>query len=98
MTGILDGMYVILSDIFYKRRNENKDEWIILSSELNINLLNFLYKRFTEDKDGLPKVEDLDLKKKQYYWGIALRFYTEKEDRIKAMRAAYALCLITSTD
>ena len=56
----------------------------------------YLYLKFI--RDGVAPIETLSLEKKEKYWDIALRYYTDKEQRIKAMKAAYTLSLITSND
>ena len=93
---MFEKIYLMLADNFFERQNKGTDEWLSLKLSVPLRLLNELYLKFI--RDGVAPIETLSLEQKQKYWDIALRYYTDKEQRIKAMKAAYTLSLITSND
>jgi len=76
---------------------EKNDGWRILCGKVNVSVLHELYLKFMKGNE-VPPIENLELNKKQKYWDIAGKYYSEKEQRVRATKAAYVLSLITSNE
>jgi len=77
--------------------DERNDGWRLMASGVCVSVLHELYKKFIKNNE-VPAIEILATDKKQKYWDVSCKYYQDKEQRIKAMKAAYVLALITSTD
>jgi len=77
--------------------NPKNDGWALISSSVCVSILSGLYVGFVENSEAIP-MEELLIEEKQRYWDIAGKYYQDKEQRVKATKAAYALALITSTE
>ncbi len=93
---MFEPIYIMLGQIFEKINEGGKDGYMIIKLSVPYIMLFELYNKFV--KDGVAKIEDLPKEKKQKYWNIAKKYYSEEDKAIKASKAAYTLALITSTD
>lgn len=76
--------------------DEKNDGFNLLCSSVCLLILNGLYNRFV--MDSIKPIEMLDEEQKKRYWEQAKRFYSDKEKRIEAMKAAYTLESITGKE
>lgn len=74
--------------------NEKNDGYRLLCSSVCVNMLNGLYLCFM--KDGIEPLENLPQERKEKLWSHAIKYYPEKEKRIRASKAGYVLELITA--
>lgn len=79
-------------DYFTGKKN---DGWILIGSSVCVIILSELYNKFVKNNEAVP-IENLLIEEKKLFWGIAMKYYNEKEQQIKAAKAAYVLSLITS--
>mgnify|MGYP001135315266 CR=1 FL=1 len=76
--------------------DESKDGYKLLCSSVCLKLMNELYKKFM--KEGIDSIESLPKEKKEKFWEHSGKYYQDKEKRIEAVKTAYVLQLITSTE
>lgn len=89
-----DSIIMLLVDIFFKRQKDNQDEYLLIKFSVPCKVLINLYEKLIL-VDVMP-IDSISVIEKQKYWEIAKRYYTTKEDAVKASKAAYILTLITS--
>lgn len=95
MKTLYDNLAVIYGE-YYIKHGEEKLYQFVFNSSVALSVLPTLYERFV--KEGIESLEQLPQEKKENYWKIACRFFTEQDDRIKASKCVYVLALITSNE
>ena len=73
----------------------HKSEFEVLCSGVAITILSGLYNRFVRDGEIPPIEEDKD---KEKYFSAGERYQTEKYDKLRVAKAAYALKKISIID
>jgi len=73
----------------------HKSKFEILCSGVAVRLLSNLYERFIRDGDILPIEEEKDNEK---YFNAGEKYKTEKYDKLRVAKAAYALKKISVID
>lgn len=92
-----ESIFIQLGDNFLDAEQKEKDSgYYLLKLTVPFKLLYDLYLKFMND--GLTPIEQLPIEKKQKYFNISKKYYTEIKDQIKASKAAYTLDLITNND
>jgi len=86
-------MQLLINYYYNYFMDDTKDGYNLLCSSVCLIILNGLYNRFV--MDSIKPIEILDEEQKKRYLEQAKRFYTDKDKRIKAMKAAYTLESIT---
>lgn len=80
---------------YYNQHGLNKTLDFVFKTKVSLSVLSSLYEVFV--KDGIAKMEDIPLTKKERYWEVSGRYFDEMADRLKASKAMYVFELITST-
>ncbi len=93
---MFDKLIVWFADYFNELNSKGKDGYCIINGSVPCTLLSEKYSQFI--KEGISPIEKLTTEKKKKYFNIAKQYFTEKEEQIKASKAAYILDLITSND
>lgn len=94
MKAFYDDMAVLYVQ-FFNEHGEQRTLNFIFNSKVSLSILNNLYDRFV--KDGVEELEKLEKDKKEKYWEISCKYFTDIADRMKACKSIYVLQLITST-
>lgn len=95
---MFQSLYIHWAEKFAEFETKEKDSgYFIIKGSVAMQLLVELYKQFLRDND-VKALEDLPVERKQKYWNIAKKYYTEKEHAILASKAAYTLDLISSNE
>ena len=81
------------ADFYIKHTPEETFDFVFKTS-FAIQVLNSLYAKFVSE--GVEPIEKIPITKKEKYWEIACKYYTELPTRLQASRAIYTLELITS--
>jgi len=74
--------------------DESKNGYKLLCSSVCLKVLNELYNKFV--REGIDAIELLPEEKKIKFWHESGKHYEDKETRVRAVKAAYVLTLITS--
>ena len=90
-----DEFIMALTEMFFKREKDNKDAYLMIKSNVVLNIFYKLYNKLT--LLDVPPIESLTSEEKTKYWDIAKRYYSDKDKAIKASKAAYILTLITNS-
>lgn len=93
-------MAIIYVD-YYNKYGEEKTYDFVLRTKVALSVLNSLYNQFLTEPDENVRIVELGKlpeEKKQKFWDIACKYFTELPDRLKASKAAYVISLITSND
>jgi hypothetical protein len=90
-----DELVRFLIDMFFKLEKEGKDAFILIKFSVPMGCFLNLYERLV--LVDVPPLETLPVVEKEKYWNIAKTFYPDKEQAIKASKAAYMLSLITNS-
>lgn len=92
-----DSIYIQFVDFFNKAEEKEKGTgYKLISLVVPMRLLYDLYAKFISE--GIDPIENLAIDLKQKYWNIAMKYYEDVPERIKASKACYILALITSND
>lgn len=68
--------------------------FMVLKSSVILNAMYWLYLKLVLTGEIKP-IEILGVEEKNFYWEVAKRYYTEKDQAVMASKAAYILDLIT---
>lgn len=79
---------------FIEMFQEDKYGYKILCSSIIVNMFYSLYNRLIQ-VDVKP-IEMLSVDDKNKFWNIAKNYYSDQETAVKASKAAYILCLVSS--
>lgn len=88
-----ESLMLLLVSIFRSLQNKGFTGYSILKSSVTLKIFSDLYEKLS--KVDVPPITSITEEEKNKYWNIAKEFYTEKEIRIKASKAAYLLNLLT---
>jgi hypothetical protein len=86
-------MYIDLIKLYVEYYHKN--EFFILCSGVAIRILSSLYERFLRDGE-IPPIDEA--KNKDRYFNAGELYKTEKYDKLRVAKAAYALKLISVID
>lgn len=81
---------------YFNKHGEEKTYDFVLKTGVALSVLCALYESFT--KDGSADMANLSKNKKEKFWNVACKYYTELPERLKASKAAYVLSLITANE
>lgn len=76
--------------------DENNDGYRLLNSSVCLTICEGLYTRFL--KDGIEPIEELPEERKRKLYNESIKYYSSKEQIVKASKTAYVLQLITSNE
>ena len=91
MRQVFENITEIIANHFNKVNNFD-----ILKYPSIVSILNSMYGCFI--LEGIEKIENLSYELKVKYYAISKQYYAEKEEQIKASKAAYVISLITAND
>lgn len=91
-----DPFIILMADMFYYLQDKGVDGYSLIKLDVPLKMLMHLYDRF--EMSEIRPIEIIEEDKKQRYWNIGKSFYENKEEVIRASKAAYMLSLITSND
>jgi len=91
-----DNFVLFIIEIFTKREEDGKDQFLILKSSVILKKLWKLYERLT--KVDVPPIETLLTDEKLEIFNLAKKYYSDQENLVKASKSIYILKLITNTN
>lgn len=80
---------------YYNKNGEDKAFEFVLKNHVSMSVLTSLYDAFIKGNE-VEDITKIPKEKKDKYWQIACKYFTELPDRLKASKASYALELITA--
>ena len=91
-----DNLLFFFVKLFTQIEYKKKNGFIILKSGLCINVCCSTYEKLIL-VDVMP-IDSIPQEEKIKYWNIAKEYYPEKQDAIKASKAAYIISLLTQNE
>lgn len=93
LTSFNETMGAMYADFYIDHTPEETYEFVFKTS-IALTVLNDLYKKFiSEGVDELGKIPE---EKKNKYWDVACKYFTDLPQRLQASKAVYTLELICS--
>lgn len=90
-------IYIEFANSFNEAESEEKDSgYYLIRLAIPMKLLYELYLKFM--RDGITPIEEIPTDKKQKYFNISRKYYSDLKDQIRASKAAYTLDLLTSNE